>query len=252
MYYSGASGQSYVYFEEEGEWRDNTASGLWGNNNVCVKAFSNGISDAEYQEQQSTYVPITPSPKPTPTAKVTGTPSLATNSPSQNEQSGEKDAVTKITAKAKLTIGKGESVALSVKTVPASGKTTLQYSSSDKNVVTVSAKGVIKGKKKGTAKVTITAPSGVKKKVTVQVKKAPSSVRITAGKRKLKKGKSTKLRIKLSKGSASYQLRYRSTNPKVATVSAAGKVKAKKKGTTRIQVQSFNGKKASIRVKVVS
>ncbi|MEO2626594.1 Ig-like domain-containing protein, partial [Blautia wexlerae] len=43
------------------------------------------------------------------------------------------------------------------------------YKSSNSKIATVSSKGVVKGKKKGTAKITVTC-NGVKKVFTVKVK----------------------------------------------------------------------------------
>lgn len=259
MYYSSKAGQSYICFEKEGIWQDNSLNGIYGegNNNVCVKVFSNTISEAEYEDQQSTYVPATPVPRvtATPTSTPTKVPEK-TNLPSTTKQpaqtADDTKKVTKITTKAKLTIGKGESATLSIKTVPSSGRSSLTYQSSNKKVVTVTKRGVVTGRKKGSARITVTAPSGVKKVVTVKVKKAPSSIKVTVAKQKLKKGKTTRLKVKLSKNSASYRIRYTSKNPKIISVSAEGKVKAKKPGTARIQVRTFNGKKATVRIKVVS
>ena len=45
----------------------------------------------------------------------------------------------------------------------------MSYKTSSKKVATVTSKGVVKGKKKGTAKITVSA-NGVSKTVTVKVK----------------------------------------------------------------------------------
>ena len=68
--------------------------------------------------------------------------------------------------KSSATIKKGKTVAIKVKATPA-GKAT--YKSSNKKVATVSSKGVVKGKKKGTATITVTC-NGLKAKFKVTVK----------------------------------------------------------------------------------
>ena len=114
-------------------------------------------------------------------------------------------------------------------------------------MATVSAKGVIKAKKSGTAKITV--KSGSKKFiVTVTVPKTkttaitgvPESVSI-------KKGKTYTLKAKAVPKSSEEKFTYRSSNKKVATVSKSGKVKGVKKGTATITIKSG---KISVKVTV--
>lgn len=67
----------------------------------------------------------------------------------------------------------------------------------------------------------------------------------------LKKGKSVKLVSTVSPAKASQKVTYTSSKKKVATVSSAGTVKAKKAGTAKITVKTANGKKKVITIKVV-
>lgn len=68
--------------------------------------------------------------------------------------------------KSSATIKKGKTVTIKAKTTPTAKIT---YKSSNKKVATVTSKGVVKGKKKGTAKITVTA-NGIKKTFKVNVK----------------------------------------------------------------------------------
>ncbi len=269
LHHSGSTGQSYVYFAEENEWYDTVKKKY---NNVCVKAFANPISEAEYQDQEKTYQPSLPTQSPTlrPTATPvpadgdTGVSSDTSSGTTQNSSSsgssstasvsggGSVTKITTISSAGKIVMGKGEKIKLAVKTKPAALKNTLIYKSSNTKVVKVQKNGTVKAKKTGTVRVTIQAPSGVKRTVKIRVKKAPKSLKLTAGKTTLKKGKTTKLKVKLSKGSASYGLKYESMNKKILSVSGKGKIKAKKVGTARIRVRTFNEKKAYIKIKVVS
>ena len=110
----------------------------------------------------------------------------------------------------------------------------------------------MKGKKTGRAKITISTPSGKATPVTltVTVKKAPSSLKAKAGKKTLKKGKTTKVKAVLPKNTASNKIIYRSSNKKIATVNSKGVVKAKKRGTVKIKVKAFNGKSGTVKIKV--
>ena len=89
------------------------------------------------------------------------------------------------------------------------------------------------------------------KKITfsVTVKKAPKAVKFSNKKITLKKGKSKKLTLMITKGSASNKKTWKSSNSKVVSVSN-GKIKAKKKGSAVITVTLYNGKKAKIQITV--
>ena len=71
------------------------------------------------------------------------------------------------TTKSTYSVKKGKTVKLGAKVTPSGAKIT--YTSSNKKIATVTSKGVVKGIKKGTAKITIKA-DGVKKVVKVKVK----------------------------------------------------------------------------------
>lgn len=76
--------------------------------------------------------------------------------------------------KKKVTLEEGKTFKLKVKQVkPKKASKAVTYKSNKKSVATVSKKGVIKGKKSGTAKITVTSKKNkkVKAKVTVKVKK---------------------------------------------------------------------------------
>ncbi len=126
------------------------------------------------------------------------------------------------------------------------------YVTSNKKIATVSSKGVVSTKKTGT--VTIQAVNKNGKEITefkITVKKKPTKIsKVTPAKKTLKKGKTCKLKVTLPKGTASNQLKFTSSNKKVATVSSAGVVKAKKKGKAVITVKTFNNKSKKVKITV--
>ncbi len=270
-HYSGSDGQSYLFLAEEDDpkWYDTVKEGL---NNVCVKALANPVTEDAYQEQEKDYVPSIPTPDPTkmptpsPDQMQTAQPGVTpTQKPAPGMEGGNNGSTSgsntttgktatqmpKIQCTSKITMGVGEDVKLQVQLRPASAKTAVTYQSNNTKVAKVQKNGRISGKKVGTAKITVNA-SGARKSVTVRVKKAPKSMKLAAKKKTLKKGKSCILRVQFRGNSASYSLKYKSMNPKIASVSSVGKVKAKRTGTVQIRVTSFNGKKAFIKMKVVS
>ena len=161
--------------------------------------------------------------------------------------------VTKVTLnKTKLTLGAKEKFTLKATVKPNNATSKkVSWNSSNKKVATVSSKGVVTTKKTG--KVTITAKAdGKSKKCTITVKKAPKKITLNAKRKTLKKGKTFKIKAKLPKNTASYKITYKTSNKKVATVSASGKVTAKKKGKATITVATFNKKKATLKITVTN
>ena len=66
----------------------------------------------------------------------------------------------------------------------------------------------------------------------------------------LKKGKCFFIKYTRTPLTANDKVTYKTSNKKVATVSASGKVKAKKKGKATITVRSASGKTAKLKIKV--
>ncbi len=97
-----------------------------------------------------------------------------------------------------------------------------------KSVAIVNKKGVIKGKKYGTAKITMKA-SGVKtKKITVYVRKAATGIKLSSAQtiNFYKTGNTDQIKATALPGGkqmASKTLTYKSSNPQVAVVNSKGK-----------------------------
>ena len=108
---------------------------------------------------------------------------------------------------------------------------TAKFKTNNKKVATVNAKGVVTGKKAGKAKITVTVGK-YKKVLTVKVKKP--SFKLAKSSAKIKKGKTTTIKVKAAPVS---KVTYKSSNKKVATVTKKGVVKGKKKGTATITVK---------------
>ena len=150
----------------------------------------------------------------------------------------------------KVTLGVGESFQIKASVIPENALSkSLTYKASN-NKVSVSASGKVKAKKTGTCQVTVQAANGKKAVITVVVKKAPKKITIKVKNKKLKVGKKVQIKIKLPKNTASNKITYSSSKKSVASVSASGKITAKKRGKTTITAKTFNGKKAKIKITV--
>lgn len=129
----------------------------------------------------------------------------------------------------------------------AEGDEVISWKSSKTKHATVSSKGIIKAKKPGTTKITITLKSGKSARITVKVQKSAvktTSIRLNKKKVSLKKNQTYTLKVTRAPYTTFDKITYTSSNPSVAKVSAKGKIKAVKPGTAKITVKS--GKKKAV------
>lgn len=159
---------TFTYKEAENTFELNTSSKTLytkGSTKTTLKVTTN-LTDKITWKSSNTKVAAVNS-KGVVTAKAKGTAVITASC-------GEYKVTCKITVKnpslkltkSSATVKVGKTTKISAKATP-SGKVT--YKSSNSKIATVSSKGVVKGKKKGTAKITVTC-NGVKKVFTVKVK----------------------------------------------------------------------------------
>ena len=212
---------------------------------------------------------VTPKPIPNPEKPTTEKPTIekpTTEEPTEAPKKTVKPAKVKIQAATKK-IAPGKKLTLKATVTPKKAtnkKVKWTIRKSDKKYASINSKGVLTVKKaaKGkTIKVTATAVGNSKVKATYTVKvmkKAVKKVTITSKKKAvkkvtIKKKQSITLKAKLTptKG-ISKEVTWTSGNPKVAKVTAKGKVIGKKKGTVKItaKAKDGSGKKATITIKV--
>ncbi len=152
--------------------------------------------------------------------------------------------------KTNLTVYIGNTYKLTATVLPtdASNKK-LTWSTSDKNIVTVSS-GKITGKKAGSATVTAKAQDGSGKKAVckITVKKQPvKSVTLNKTKAIVYVGSSLTLKATVSPENATNKkVTWKSSNTNVAVVNANGKITAKKAGTVTISVLTIDGNKKAV------
>lgn len=130
------------------------------------------------------------------------------------------------------------------------------YKSANKKIATVSKKGVIKGKKAGRTKITVTSEKNKKKKTTIRVivkKAAVKKVILNSSNFSLSVGGSKTLKATVTPKNNTYaKVAWSTSNKSVATVSSNGVVKAKKEGTAKITAKALDGsgKRASVTMTV--
>ncbi|MGX8727937.1 MAG: Ig-like domain-containing protein, partial [Lachnospiraceae bacterium] len=127
------------------------------------------------------------------------------------------------------------------------------WTSSNKSVATVSAKGVVKGLKKGTVTITAKAKdgSGVKATCKVTVKQPVTKITLSKTQATVKAGKTLTLKATVKPDSAHNKaVSWTSSNKKVATVTQKGVVKGIAKGTTVITVKAKDGSGKYVKCKI--
>ena len=121
-------------------------------------------------------------------------------------------------------------------------KTPVKFKSSKKKVATVSSKGKIKAKKKGTTYITVYCKkkTSKKKKIKIRVGTPVSSISVS-GSRYLNRGRSSTLKASVNKGATNKKVSWWSDNPAVATVNSSGKVTAKGYGSCNVYATAKDG-----------
>ena len=134
---------------------------------------------------------------------------------------------------------------------PKSAKTyKLKYKTSNKKIATISKKGIIRAKKKGTVTITAIAKNNKKAKATtkVTVGKVVKTLKFKEGKKKtVTAGKKIHSSLNtVQRKPTTKAVTFKSSNKKVATVTSKGKVTAKKAGKVTITAtcKDAKGKKS--------
>ena len=142
----------------------------------------------------------------------------------------------------RIEVGDKATLKATVKPSDATNKT-VSWKSSDKNVATVSASGVVTAKKLGTATITVTtADGGLTKTCTVNVVKKVTSVELNKSSATLYLGKTLTLKATVSpSGATNSAVTFTSSDKKVATVNSKGVVTPVSPGTVTITVKTSDG-----------
>lgn len=157
----------------------------------------------------------------------------------------------------KAYVVKGKTIKLSANVTVAPNKSankTVTYTSKNKSIVTVDAKGSVKGKKVGTTKVVIASKKNKNKKATITVqvvKTAVTAVKLDKKSASVNMGESISLKATVSaKSGANKSLYWKTSNAKVATVSQKGAVNAVGAGSATITAMAADGSKKKAACKV--
>lgn len=139
----------------------------------------------------------------------------------------------------KKTVDVGGTYQIKVKSVsPSKASKSVAYKSSNTKIATISSKGIVKGKKEGTAKITVQSKKNKKLKKTVAIiVKRLKPYSLTLNKTKLNMNVNDTYKLKATV-KASSPITWNSSNKTVATVDKNGIITAKKDGTVTITVKT--------------
>ena len=195
-------------------------------------------------------------------AKAAGTATITVTSKSNSKVKATckvtvKQPVKKIQiSKNVLAVQKGKTVNIKATVKPKNpSNKKLKYKTSNKKIATVNSKGKVKGIKNGTVTITVTAADGSKKKATCKVGVYTAKIKkatVSPSKKTLNVGQTVTLKTKIkspSKGAVNL-FTWTSSNKKVASVDANGKVKALKAGTATITGTAADGSKKKVTCKI--
>ena len=149
-------------------------------------------------------------------------------------------------ARKNVSIKIGDTAKLIVSVNPASlASTKFTWESSDPSVVSVDSDGNIKGLKEGTAIITVTSPNGKTATVKITVVKDDVKVKkivLNPTSLSLRVGSAKQVKATVEPENATNgDLKWSSSNPKVATVDENGVIKGISPGTTTITVKTKDG-----------
>lgn len=191
------------------------------------------------------------------TAKKTGEAIItvsAYNGLSQQVKVGVFKAPSKVSLDVtKATVNRGETLQLNA-IIAEDCYASFSWSSNVKKVATVDANGLVTAVAEGSATITVKTNNGKKAtaKITVVDPYKPTGVELDqSGTVMLSPGETLQLNATLKPETAQSELKWTSSSKNVATVDENGLVTAVAEGTTTITVQTYNGKKDSVKVQVV-
>ncbi len=127
----------------------------------------------------------------------------------------------------------------------------VQWTSDNEVVATVTAQGVVRGINAGTARITATTGNGLSASCEVIVTVPAKSISLNKTALTLKKGKQKKLKATLNPIETTDQIKWSSSDPGIASVNNDGLVKGKRKGYATIMAKTSSGKCAYVKIIVI-
>ena len=157
-----------------------------------------------------------------------------------------------LTSYKSMKMDKGTSKSLEIEVGPTDATEKLTYESSNTQIATVDANGIVTAKSSGTVQITYKSNYyGIKGTAYVRVISPLISVSLNTNKLTLEKGKTSQLSVLYNPTDATDKdITWMTSSSLVATVDSTGKVTANREGTAVITARASNGKTATCTVTV--
>ncbi|MBR4343144.1 MAG: Ig-like domain-containing protein [Lachnospiraceae bacterium] len=141
-----------------------------------------------------------------------------------------------------LTLGVGETYLLEVELKPADSTDTVKFESNNTKVATVSATGKVTAKAKGTCVIFARTDAGISVSCNVTVTQQVTGITVSPASASVNAGETLQLTASITpKNATDQEVKWTSTDTKVATVDSKGLVKAQKGGFAIIKCVSEDG-----------
>ncbi len=152
--------------------------------------------------------------------------------------------------KTAVNIGIGQNYTLTATVAPTDAIQKVTWSSSNEEIASVDANGVVTGKKLGTATITATTDNGLTAVCKINVKHAPESITLNRDTLSINALSTYTFTKTLTAKNSASSFKWTSSNPDIVKVYSTGKIVALQPGTATITVTTYNGKTASCEVTV--
>lgn len=126
----------------------------------------------------------------------------------------------------------------------------VQWTSDDEVVATVTNQGIVRGVNAGTARITAVTGNGLSASCVVTVTVPAKSIVLNKTILTMKKGSRKKLKATLNPLDSTDKIEWSSSDPGIASVNSNGIVKAKKKGYATIMAKTSSGKRVYVKITV--
>ena len=149
-----------------------------------------------------------------------------------------------------IKMGRGDSYAISY-ALDSDHAQAISYASVDERIATVSPQGLVKAVAPGATDIHIQAEGGARTSVRVEVSGSPTTaIYLNTDSLRMEKGQATGLSASFNPGADDTRLEWRSDDPAIASVDAAGRVRALRGGRTKVSAVTPGGLSASADVLV--
>lgn len=154
-------------------------------------------------------------------------------------------------SKKNCSLARNKKIQLNAVVIPSNASDkSVQWTSDNEVVATVTNQGIVRGVNAGTARITAATGNGLSASCVVTVTVPAKSIVLNKTVLTLKTGKQKKLKAELNPLESTDKIEWSSSDPRIASVNGSGLVKAKKKGYATVMAKTSSEKRAYVKITV--